>query len=117
MQSANLDTFLKEEFIEMTLDHEAKLKYTFKRTGYYRMNGETIAKYPKLREIIETILLAFLGSYMVQSWFKRVHYLQNLWSIFNLERGNLMLKLKNLQSNICDLRSIHQIHLSHWKIT
>ena len=44
LKSANLDTFLKEVFIEMTLDHETKPKYTFKGTRYYRMNEETVGK-------------------------------------------------------------------------
>ena len=35
VESANLDTFLNEEFIEMTFDLEAKSMYTFRRIGCY----------------------------------------------------------------------------------
>ena len=33
VESANVDTFLKEEFIEMTFDHKEKFFYTFKEIG------------------------------------------------------------------------------------
>ena len=36
VKSANLDIFLKEEFIEMTFDPEVKSMYTYEGIGYYR---------------------------------------------------------------------------------
>ena len=38
VESANLDTFRKEEFIETTFDLEAKSMYIFKGSGYYLVN-------------------------------------------------------------------------------
>ena len=38
VESANLDTFLKVEIIEMTFNLEAKSMYTFKGIGYYWIN-------------------------------------------------------------------------------
>ena len=35
VESANLDTFLKEEFIEMSFNLKTKSMYTFKGIGYY----------------------------------------------------------------------------------
>ena len=40
VESANLDTFLKEQFTEMTFALEAKSNDTFKGSGYYWMNRE-----------------------------------------------------------------------------
>ena len=42
IKSAKLDTFLKEEFIEMTFSLEAKAMYTFKGIGYFWMNKKKI---------------------------------------------------------------------------
>ena len=38
VESASLDTYLKEEFIEMTFDHDMKSMYTFKGIGYIWTN-------------------------------------------------------------------------------
>ena len=38
VEKANLDTFLSEEFIEMTFDLRAKSKHIFKRIGYSQIN-------------------------------------------------------------------------------
>ena len=43
-----LNTFLKEEFIEMVFDFEAKSMYTFKGTWYTWIDEKTVAKYPKI---------------------------------------------------------------------
>ena len=40
-ENANLDTFLKDEFIE------AKSTYAFKEIGYYWMSEKLAANYPK----------------------------------------------------------------------
>ena len=106
VRRANLDTFLNEEFIEMTFDHEVKSMYTFKEIGYYWMNKETVGKYPKLSVTVEYILLACPSSNMVESIFSYVHYLLSKQrSTLNIECGDLQLKLTNLQPNIHDLLS------------
>ena len=38
IERANLETFLKEEFIEITFDLGAESMHTFKGTGYYSMD-------------------------------------------------------------------------------
>ncbi len=65
VESANLDTFLKEEFIEITFDLETKSMYTFKRTVYYRMKEKAEEKYLKICATVYSILLAFQSSYMM----------------------------------------------------
>ena len=45
VESTNLDTFLKQQFIEMNFDFEVKSIYTFKRIGHYWMNKKAVAKY------------------------------------------------------------------------
>ena len=78
MKTANLDTFLKEEFIEMSFDLEAKSVYTFKGIEYYWINEKkNVTKYPKLCATLELVLQAFPSSYMTESGFSHVHYLQS----------------------------------------
>ena len=48
--------------------------YTFKRTGNYQMNEETVTKYPKLCATVEPILLVFPSLYKVKSGFSYMHY-------------------------------------------
>ena len=38
VESSNLDTFLKEEFTEMTFNFGTKSMFKFKGFGYYRVN-------------------------------------------------------------------------------
>ena len=45
VENTNLDTFLKEEFTEMTFNLKAKAKYEFKGTEYCWMNKKSKAKY------------------------------------------------------------------------
>ena len=98
-ECANLDTFLKEEFIEMTFNHEGKSIYSFKRIGYNWMNKKIpAAKYPKLCAMVEPILLTFSSLYMVQSGFSHVHYfLSKQRSTLNIKCADLLLKLTKLQ--------------------
>ena len=70
------DLSFKKEFIKMTFNLEVKSMYTFKGIGYYWMNEETVAKYPKIfATYIEPILLTFPSAYIVESGFSHVHYL------------------------------------------
>ena len=62
------DLSFKKEFIKMTFNLEVKSMYTFKGIGYYWMNEETVAKYPK---IFATILSPFYLLF-------QVHILWNL---------------------------------------
>ena len=56
MESENLDSFLKEEFTEMTFDFDPKSMYTFERIGYYWMNEKNVTKYPKPCATVELSL-------------------------------------------------------------
>ena len=60
------------------------------------MNEKTDAKYLELCEIVETIELAFLCSYMIESEFSHVHYLLNREA---LGTQNMLFKLTNLPAN------------------
>ena len=64
VESACLDTFLKEEFINMTFNLKAKSMYTLKEI---RWTKKAVVKYPKHYVTAETTLLAFLSLYMVES--------------------------------------------------
>ena len=52
VESDNLDTFVKEEFIDL----EMYSIYTFKGIAYYWMNGKKVTKYPKICATVEPIL-------------------------------------------------------------
>ena len=68
----------------------------------------------KFLQWVEPILLAFLSLHMVESRLSNLHYLQSKQrSILNIECGDLWFKLTNLQPNIHDLISAHQIYPSH----
>ena len=43
-----LNTFLKEEFIKMSFDLEAKSMYTFNAITYYWINEKTVVKYSQV---------------------------------------------------------------------
>ena len=63
VESANLDIFLKDEFIEMTFDLKSKSVHTFKGISYYWIKEKFVAKYPNFCANVEPILLAFPGLY------------------------------------------------------
>ena len=94
--SANLDNFLKEEFIEIDFASRSKAMYTFKGIGYYWMNEKSVAEHPKLCETIEAILLAFSSWYMIECGFSHLHYLLSKQGItLNIEYGDFRLKFTN----------------------
>ena len=109
MESGNLDTFLKEEFIEINFDLEAKslhLKSLHLKeldiTGW----TEKLAKSSKLSSCVEPILLAFQSSYIEEYGFSQAHYL--LSKNFEYRTWWFVISLINLQSNICDLLNANQ---------
>ena len=67
VESANLDTFLKEEFDEMTFDLKAKFMYTFKEIGYYWLNEKLLQNIPSFEQMLSPFYEIF--------WV--YHYLQN----------------------------------------
>ena len=73
-------------------------------------------KYPKLCATVESILLVFPSSYMLESGFSHVLYLlRKQWSTLNIEHDDLQLKYTNQQPSVSDLLSVHQAHLKRIK--
>ena len=107
-ESANLDTFLKEEFIKITFNLEAKSMYTFTGIGYHLLNEKTVAKYSKFCANVEFILQAFQSSYIVESGFNHMNHLH-----FEHKMWWSGLKHINLQLNIRDLFNTYQTHPCH----
>ena len=93
VESANLDTFLKEEFIEMTFNFEVKFIYILDIGHWILLDEPKKKKKNKLCVTIEAILFTFPSLYMVKSGFSHVHYLLSKQrSILNIECGDLRLK-------------------------
>ena len=72
-------------------------------------------KIPQAYAAVEPFLLAFPSSYMVEAGFSHANaVLTKQRNRLKLEeRGDLRLKLTNLQPNINDLAETHQSHPSH----
>ena len=79
------------------------------------INENNVAKFPKLCAVAEPFLLAFPSSYMVEAGFSHANaVLTKQGNRLSLEeRGDLRLKLTNLQPNISILVEAHQAHPSH----
>ena len=106
VKSANLDTFLKDQFIEVTFDFEIKSILIF--IGIEWKNDKTVPNYSKICTTVEFTLLAFQSLYTVISGFSHAHYLLRKPEItLNKERGDLQLKLTHRQPNIYDLLFAH----------
>ncbi len=74
-ESANCDTFLKKEFIEMSFDFDTKSMSALKRIGYFWTKEKTVTKYTILYAIVVFILVAFPNSYMVKFTFGHEYHL------------------------------------------
>ena len=75
VKTAHLDTFLKEEIIEITFNLDVKATYTFKRIRYNWMKEKIVVKYLMLYTTVESISQASSCLYIVKSGFSHVHYL------------------------------------------
>ena len=82
--SANVDIFLKEEFIEMTFDLETKSR----KWILLDKQKKNVSKYQKF--YATTIILVFLSSYIVESGFSCISKKK---STLNIECDDLQLKL------------------------
>ena len=82
MLSVNLDIFLKDDFCSWNEDFHLNLKELD-----INQWTKTVANYLKFCAAVELILLAFQSLYMMESWFRYVHYLLSKQkSILNIER-------------------------------
>ena len=99
----------------MTVDLEARALFRRKGLREFWINEINVAKYPQLSAAAEPFLLAFPSSYMVEAGFSHANAIfTKQRTILNLEeRGDLRLKLTNLQPNIRVLVESHQGHPSH----
>ena len=113
--NVEIDSYLEDELVEMCVGLEAKSLFKSKTLSDYWSNGNINSKYPKFSAAIELILLAFPSSYMVEAGFSHANaVLTKQRNRLNLEeRGDLRLKLTNLQPNINALAEAHQTHPSH----
>ncbi|MPC66986.1 SCAN domain-containing protein 3 [Portunus trituberculatus] len=114
IESADIPVHMKEEFIDMTVDLEASA--LFRRKGFreFWINENNVAKYPQLCAVIEPFLLGFPSICMVEAGFSHANAVltkkRNRLSLE--ERGDLRLKLTNLQPKISALIEAHQAHPS-----
>jgi len=83
--------------------------------GDFWYNVKARDKYPKLAVAAEPFLLAFPSSYMVEAGFSHVDaILSKQRNRLNLEeRGDLRLKLTNIQPDVHVTVRAHQAHPSH----
>jgi len=107
---------IQEELIELSTDET--LKSSFK--GSYRLTEfwlqtNIIHNYPGLWTLVKKMLIAFPTSYLVERGFSNVTDLitkkRNRLDI--VTRGDLQLKLTNIEPNIKKLAKNHQVQPSH----
>ena len=115
MENSDIEFYLQEELIDMCADLEAKFLFKSLTLCEYWSNVNINKQYPKLSATVEPFLLAFPSSYMVEAGFSHANsILTKERNRINLEeRGDLRLKLTNIQPNISELACTHQAHPSH----
>jgi len=115
IRNADIDSYLEEEFIDMTVDLETRALFSRKGLREFCINENNVTKYPSFLQYSEPFLLAFPNSYMVEAGFSHANaLLTKEWTRLNVEeRGDLRLKLTNLQPNIRVLVESHRPHPSH----
>ncbi len=105
----------QEELIE--LQHDGQSKTRFLQQGYKNVwyNSDVTMRYPKLWETVKPLLLSFASSYLVEVGFSSVTKLltKERNNLDIVKRGDLRLKLTDLQPRIQELANKHQVHLSH----
>lgn len=109
----NVDQNLLEELIDLQNDFEARV--WFQQTGYEAFWAKEQNKYPQLWQQIKLLLLSFPSSYLVEKGFSVVMQLltkqRNRLQIS--ERGDLRLRLSNIEPDIDELANNHQAQGSH----
>ena len=105
----------QEELIE--LQHDDQSKTRFLQQGYKNVwyNSDVTMRYPKLWEAVKPLLLSFASSYLVEVGFSSVTKLltKERNNLDIVKRGDLRLKLTDLQPRIQELANKHQVHPSN----
>jgi len=103
------------ELAKLSMDIAAKAVFESRSLSDFWYNVNTRDKYLKLAAAAEPFLLAFLRSYMVEAGFSHGNaILSKQHTRLNLEeRGDLRLKLTNIQPDVNTLVRAHQAHSSH----
>lgn len=112
-ENLGMEPDLECELAELSVDIEAKISFESRSLGDFWYKNCT--KYPKLVVATEPFLLAFPSSYMVEAGFSHANaILSKQRNRLNLEeRGDLRLKLTNIQPDINALIRDHHTHPSH----
>jgi len=102
------------ELAELSVDIAVKGVFDSRSLSDFWCNVNTRDKYPKLAAAAEPFLLVFPSSYMVEAGFSHVSaILSKQRNRLNLEeRGDLRLKLTNIQPDVNALVRAHQAHPS-----
>ena len=103
------------ELAELSVDIAAKAMFESRSLSDFWYNVNTRDKYRKLAAAAEPFLLVFPSSCMMEAGFSHVdEILSKQRNRLNLEeRGDLRLKLTNIQPNANALVRAHQAHPSH----
>jgi len=103
------------ELAELSVVIAAKAVFESRSLSDFWYNVNARDKYPKLAVAAEPFLLAFPSSYMVEAGFSHVDaILSKQRNRLNLEeRGDLRLKLTNIQPDVHVTVRAHQAHPSH----
>jgi len=114
-ENRSVEPECEHELAELSVDIAAKAAFKSRSLSDFWHKVNTRDKYPKLAAAAEPFLLAFPSSYMVEAGFSHVNaILSKQCNRLNLEeRGDLILKLTNIQPDVKALVRAHQAHPSH----
>lgn len=105
---------LEEELIEVTTNEELKLKF---KEGYqvFWLQKQIPILYPGLWAVVQTFLIAFPSSYLVERGFSAVTNLltKKRQRLQITNRGDLRMLLTKIEPNINELLAKHQPRPSH----
>ncbi|XP_050520167.1 SCAN domain-containing protein 3-like [Daktulosphaira vitifoliae] len=105
---------LEEELIELSTNEELKFKF---KEGYqtFWLQKQIPLLYPGLWAIVQTFLIAFPSSYLVERGFSAVTNLltKKRQRLQITNRGDLRMLLTKIEPNIHQLLAKHQVHPSH----
>ncbi|XP_029657565.1 SCAN domain-containing protein 3-like [Octopus sinensis] len=112
-ENVNLSQEITENLLNLKYDFEAKV--IFNKYGYQQFWVTHRKKYPLLWNEIETLIIAFPSTYLVERGFSAVSNIltkkRNKLQIVN--RGDLRLSLSTIEADIKRLTNSHQAQGSH----
>ena len=109
------DSDLEDDLIETHVHPEAKALSKRKKLSEHWSNINVSTEWPKLRAAAELFLITFPTSYMAQAGPNTLNAIkEKQWNRLNQQnRGDLRLKITNLQTNISNYTAAHLAHPSH----